>query len=132
MVICHYAGYKNLGSCGVSLKIFKAFSKWPHPPPPTPSQVINDQPFSIVFFNPATLTGIKSHSRIHFGCKLELFLVVLSLFPQLNLFVANWFASSLMELLLAILTTICFLLFFLWARNANCWNTSIIVSTKSA
>ena len=110
----------------------QSFLKMAAPPPPTPSQVINDQPFSIVFFNPATLTGIKSHSRIHFGCKLELFLVVLSLFPQLNLFVANWFASSLMGLLLAILTTICFLLFFLWARNANCWNTSIIVSTKSA
>ena len=29
-----------------------------------PLQVINDQPFSIVYFNPATLTGIKSHSRI--------------------------------------------------------------------
>ena len=34
------------------------------PPSPTPSQVINDQPFSIVYFNPATLTGIKSLSTI--------------------------------------------------------------------
>ena len=35
------------------------------PPPHTPPlQVINDQPFSIVYFNPATLTGIKSHSTI--------------------------------------------------------------------
>ena len=47
----------------------QSFLKWlqhrrPPPPHTPPLQVINDQPFSIVYFNPATLTGIKSHSTI--------------------------------------------------------------------
>ena len=47
-----------------NLQSFRKMAAPPPPPPPHPSQVINDQPFSIVYFNPATLTGIKSHSRI--------------------------------------------------------------------
>ena len=108
------------------------------PPPPThthtpspPLQVINDQPFSIVYFNTATLTGIKSHSRI-------------PLWLQDGVILGSHKFSSAVELVCSQLvclqpdgiitctTTICFLLFFLWATNANCWNTSIIVSPKSA
>lgn len=128
MVICHYTGYKSLGSCGVSLKIFKAFSKWlQHPTPP--SQVINDQPFSIVYFNPATLTGIKSHSRIPLWLQHEVILGSPKFSSSVELVCSQLVASSQMGFLLVILTTnICFLLFFLWARNANCWDTSIIVS----
>lgn len=133
MVICQYAGYKNLGSCGVSLKIFKSFLKMgatPPPPPLNPSQVISDQSFSMVCFNPATLIGIKSHSRIPLQLQDGVILGSPNFSSSVEL-VCSQLVCLQMGFLLVILTTICFLLFFLWARNANCWNTSIIMSPKS-
>ena len=102
------------------------------PPPPTPSQVIKTSPLALCISTQPLSQESNPTLGSNFGYKMKLFLVVLSFVPQLSLFVANWFASSQMGFLLVILTTICFLLFFLWARNANCWNTSIIVSPKSA
>ena len=47
-----------------NLQSFLKMAATPPPPHTPPLQVINDQPFSIVYFNPATLTGIKSLSTI--------------------------------------------------------------------